>query len=318
MRYLLLLAASVSLSACSIFEQPAVHHSGYDVINSGHHALSGQYGQSAGCVSFDPCSDAGGYSVASAPSYQFAGHQNVIPAPEGYSPNTSLSIGPGEAVTFGSPGDCAPACSQGYAQDFSQVVYAQGHTHGHGTQYAGQQYGAGAPSAYYPAPIGALGLRGLSNSHTYGNLGGVIYDVDDANFGILGRLGYAFNSFFAAEAEGSLNVKNQEGTLTDGTTTLSASSGVDYNIAAFALARLPVTNALSVHARGGYDFRKFDAEITDGTTAISDSVDLDGFAYGVGAQYSVNPRDAIRVDYTRYENDLRNFDSVSATFVRKF
>lgn len=314
MRYLLLLAASASLSACSIFEQPHVYHSGYNI------SAAGQYDQSADCVSYDPCSAAGGYGVASAASYPQYAQQNVITSPADYSPATSLHIGPGTAVTFGSSQGCSQPCTSGYSQG-----QAQAYVYDHAVQNIGYQDFGGYPAAYgttyagyHHGPFGVPALRGRSNAYNYGNLGGVIYDVDDANYGLIGRIGRAFSPYFAIEGEGSLNLKGQDVSLTNGTNTITGSAGVDYNVAAFALTRLPLTKNISVHSRFGYDYRKFSAEITDGTTTADDSVKLDGFAYGGGAEFAFNPRDAVRLDYTRYENDRRDFDSVSATYVRKF
>lgn len=98
----------------------------------------------------------------------------------------------------------------------------------------------------------------------------------------------------------------------------------DYNVAAFAVARLPVGKRFSLHARGGYDFRSIGFKqslLVDDQLVDSDeeSVNLDGFAYGVGAEYALSPRSGLRLDYTEYRGGSGlGTESVSASFTRKF
>jgi len=177
---------------------------------------------------------------------------------------------------------------------------------------AGYGYGAGYGAHNIPA------LRGSNYrkpGHFYGTLGGVLYDTDIDSYGIEGRIGYNSGRILGAEVEGSFGIIDDTRTIT----AVDLETGVDYNIAAFALARLPISQRLSLHARGGYDFRKLSASGTDamGMTQELD-LNLDGFAYGFGGEYAISPRDGLRLDFTRYDNELGALESVSASYVRKF
>ena len=165
------------------------------------------------------------------------------------------------------------------------------------------------------APHGLRGPQNRKPGHFYATLGGVLHDTDLNSYGLEGRIGYNTGRFLGAELEGSVGLIDEE----DVVGTLTLDSGFDYNVAAFALARLPITESLSVHARGGYDFRKLSVSGTDTMGVTSDSsINLDGFAYGVGGEFALTPRDGLRVDYTRYDNEFGAADSVSASYVRKF
>lgn len=166
-------------------------------------------------------------------------------------------------------------------------------------------------------------LRGsYKSNYIYSNIGGVAYDAGGDLFGVVGRLGYQSDSFLGAEAEGTIGVNNT--TIEEAGITISG--GVDYSVAAFALARLPVSDKFALHARGGYHVTRVSAEADDGTAMISNAEAFDGFAYGAGAEFNVSERDSIRVDYTRYEYDAQDpnidnvasQDTVSVAYARKF
>jgi len=130
----------------------------------------------------------------------------------------------------------------------------------------------------------------------YGTLGGVLYDDDSEIFGIEGRLGYDSGYIFGAEIEGSIGVIDENNVVNEpliGDVDLNIEA--NYNIAAFAVARLPISSALSVHGRAGYDFRQLhvDGTAEDGTSEIV-SGDLNGFALGAGAEYSLSQRSGLR------------------------
>ena len=83
---------------------------------------------------------------------------------------------------------------------------------------------------------------------------------------------------------------------------------VDYQLAGFGTARMPITPRMSFRARGGY-------HLTD----LSGPSNEEGFAYGAGLEYALSPRDALRFDYTNYEIDgASNLDSLSIGYQRRF
>lgn len=187
-----------------------------------------------------------------------------------------------------------------------------GHNAQHGSQH-GQGYGYGQPPHL-------RGLRGPKRGNFYGTIGGVMHDTDLNSFGLEGRVGYDFGRILGAELEGSIGVIDEKETINDAALgDVQLSSGFDYNVAAFAVARLPLSQRVSVHARGGYDFRSLSVKGTadDGTSGKT-TIDLDGFAYGIGAEYALSPRSGLRLDLTSYDNEFGASESVSASYVRKF
>jgi len=91
------------------------------------------------------------------------------------------------------------------------------------------------------------------------------------------------------------------------------------SIAAFALARLPLSDRLSVHSRAGVHSTRFEDELDDGTQILSQNESSIGLAYGLGMEYAFTPRNDIRLDYTVYENDAGgNADSLAVAVSHKF
>ena len=164
---------------------------------------------------------------------------------------------------------------------------------GHGPRHSGY-----APSAHQYAPHpGYYGAKQHGPGYTYGSIGAVMHDVDDSGYGVQGRLGYQMGNVLGAEVEGATSV-------TDSGTAPS----VDYQIAGFGTAKMPITPRMSFRARGGY-------HLTD----LSGPSNEEGFAYGAGLEYALSPRDALRFDYTNYEIDgASNLDSLSIGYQRRF
>ncbi|WP_026942316.1 outer membrane beta-barrel protein [Hellea balneolensis] len=203
--------------------------------------------------------------------------------------------------------------SEHYVQEHAQ--YQQPSAHAYGTQL--ESYSG--PQNYYGSQGQVPRLRGAygqpKRGYKYGTLGASMYDVDSDVYGIQGRLGYQSASLLGAEIEGFAGLTEEKETA--GATTVKA--GVDYTAGAFGVLRSHLSPKLAVHARGGYHLTDISGEVITG--GVSTDVDLerqDGFAYGVGAEYSLSTRDFIRADYTRYDQDLGTNDSVSISYGRKF
>jgi len=155
----------------------------------------------------------------------------------------------------------------------------------------------------------------------------VAYDVGDSVYGIQGRAGYNFNPYLGVEAEASFGLIDQNIiSASSGSTTLSADVGVNNSFGAFAVARVPVSKGFSLFARGGYHATNFglnSTSIENGNTVTENiSQSYDGVAYGVGIEVATGLRNAVRLDYTRYQitTDLGDnaSDTVSVSFVQKF
>lgn len=239
--------------------------------------------------------------------YQGAAHHSGYQASQYGQYNYSCNSGtcaPGQSYSVGD----TSAHYQNYNQGNGPVhVYPNPYGYGGAaSQYAGGQYGA--------AQYGYPQLRDAHQQRRggiYGTLGAVMYDTDINNFGLEGRLGYDTGRIIGAEIEGSIGVINDNETA-DG---ISTSAGFGYNAAVFAVARAPISQRMSLHARAGYDFRNLKVSAVD---TVGGSANLDGFAYGVGGEYALTPRDGLRLDLTRYDNQFGAAESISASYTRKF
>jgi hypothetical protein len=95
--------------------------------------------------------------------------------------------------------------------------------------------------------------------------------------------------------------------------------GVDYSVAAFGTARLPLSRNISTHARLGYHSTRSSAEVNfDNNPDQKVTSTTDGIAYGAGIVMDITPVDAIRADFTRYEGDAQSNDAVSLAYLRRF
>lgn len=205
---------------------------------------------------------------------------------------------------YGDTGYGAPQQPAAYVYG-SQI---QGHPmHGPNAHGAHQGYGQA------PQLRGAYG-KNKRRGYKYGTLGVVAYDVDSDIYGLQGRLGYQSANFIGAEVEGSFGVIEDK--ETSGAIELKA--GVDYSVGAFARAVVPLGERFNVFARGGYHATEITGSATDATGTVEVSDSTDGFAYGAGAEWAFNPRDSIRLDYTRYDVGPGETDSVSLAYSRKF
>lgn len=218
-------------------------------------------------------------------------------------------------------GNCAPNNSYSVA-DNNTYQHAgqygapqQPSAHAYGSQVQGhlahgnQGYGYGQ----IPHLRGAYGSR-AQRGYKYGTLGGVLYDTDVDMAGIQGRLGFQSSKYFGAEAEGSIGLISHKERL--GTADLK--SNIDYSLAAFVRGVVPVSQRLNIFSRAGYHVTGIDASLSNSTTTINDSGSFDGFAYGGGVEYALNPRDAIRFDYTRYDLGPVDAESLAMSYARKF
>ena len=251
---------------------------------------------------------------------------------------------------WGAPASCEPqqlqlqqpACGGAYSSAQNQVAnypYAQQvptaqaygqpqqNYHGYTTQptYQGQPVYQGqqgyAQNTYGPAPyVNSRGgsSRGLRQSYTYGTLGATLYDVDTDLFGIQGRLGWQSKGLFGAEVEGSFGVSDDDNFVDFGGGFIEAETEIDTQIAAFAVARYPISNRFNVLGRVGYHNTEFDAELDDGVTVVEQDFSTDGIAYGVGVEYAFDPKTSVRADYTRYDFDGPDADALSLAVSRKF
>ncbi len=137
---------------------------------------------------------------------------------------------------------------------------------------------------------------------------------------ITARLGYKFTPMFSLEGEISSGVDdgefdynvdedefgfddNDDGDFDD-IIAASGDIGVNYLVAAFAKAEVPVSDMVNLHGRLGYGYIDLDASVTTpggGEINIEDSAD--GPAAGVGASLNFDNNWTIRGDYSYFDFD---------------
>lgn len=139
----------------------------------------------------------------------------------------------------------------------------------------------------------------------------------DANLGTLtARAGYQFNRYVGVEAEGGLGVDSGHFSTGAGA---RGSYSLDYSVGAFGVARYPVTHRIDVFARGGVVHARFKGKARIANNVARFGVKDEWLAGGAGVQFNVDGQNAIRGEFTRYEdNDSDDVSAWSLSYVRKF
>ncbi len=163
------------------------------------------------------------------------------------------------------------------------------------------------PYSPYDNPHAARGYK-------YASAGAVLYDFDSELYGIQGRAGYQSAGLFGGELEASIGLSTDSSQL--GTATVTRD--IDYSIAAFGVARIPLNEKINFLGRAGLHSTRVADTFEDGATLLS-SADTDaGLAFGIGVEYALSSRNSLRLDHTRYDLDAGGADSVSLAFATKF
>lgn len=319
MRLLILGISGLALGACS-FNGSGYGYGTNTGASYGHGSSYGVWqGQGYGSpCNLDPCAAAQQPPVYQPPVYQPPVYQPPVYQPPVYQP-----------PVIPTPTCHANPCGGSYA--VSPHAYS-------GVAYSGNGYPTGSYQPQTPSPYaygtqaqsygpannqGGYGYTAPKQDYMYGTLGAVWYDIDEAYAGIQGRVGYQSRSIFGAEAEASIGVIGEKSPFDQANPpgpdlVGEFNDSVDYSLAGFAVARLPISPNISAHARAGYHTTQFSNDVTINGTEQKNSTTLDGIAYGAGMEFALTPVDAIRADYTRYDNDVSGMNSVSLAYLRRF
>jgi outer membrane immunogenic protein len=164
---------------------------------------------------------------------------------------------------------------------------------------------SGAAIAQQPAPVQETGFN-LGAGYQYTDVGGNGYH------NALFRTGYEINEFFAVEGDLTLPLGDETVTVNG----VEHDSAFDYSLGAFAKAQYPVTETINVFARGGYTYANVRGTFLGGRQVD----DVDGWAWGGGAEWAFAGPNALRFDYTHadYVNDNGVSDSYAVSYVRRF
>lgn len=131
-------------------------------------------------------------------------------------------------------------------------------------------------------------------------------DIDSATpTALTVRVGGRLNDFLGGELEGSIGLSDDD--LGPGS---GADVGVEHQIGAYLVGRLPASENAVLLARIGYVESEFDA---DATGIVTNAVTEHGFSVGVGGEYMFTEQLGIRADYTiTGADDQAPFDSIEA------
>jgi hypothetical protein len=170
--------------------------------------------------------------------------------------------------------------------------------------------GAAALSA---AALAALPAAAQTQTSFYGNVGYTAIDADDVTLGALtGRVGAQFHPNFAVEAEAGFGVKDDSANVGG----VNVKGELKHSVALYGVGILPINDKFDLLARVGYGSSKLEASALG--TKVEGS--QESWNYGVGAQYSFDGANGVRVDYTRYDfdGDFDKADTWAVSYVRKF
>lgn len=159
-------------------------------------------------------------------------------------------------------------------------------------------------------------LAPAASAQVYGGVGYSAFQADvngeDVTVGaIMGRVGYKTNPFLGVEGEFSIGVQDDDFDVL-GTT---VSAGLDNEYGVFATGWLPVPLVGDLFGRVGYAHLSVEA---DAGGLGSFSQDGGGLAYGAGFQLSSIPFTKLRVEYTKYQPDDGDVDSLSLSALLQF
>ena len=141
------------------------------------------------------------------------------------------------------------------------------------------------------------------------NLGDQSLDINM----ITGRIGYRINDFIAVEGEAGFGLGGDDFDQAVPVDVLGTTVNVDTNIGldvnnyyiGFVRGIVPVSEQVELFGRVGYGAATAEADIRASAAGVSASgsvsEDIDGFAYGIGAQYNLTHHDGIRLDFTRLD-----------------
>ena len=157
--------------------------------------------------------------------------------------------------------------------------------------------------------VSLLFVAAPASAAVYGSLGYGQLMTDDLDFDLIaGRLGWGGDDkWYGAEFDLNIGLGEED----DGG---GGTVAVTSDIGAYGVAHFDVSDAFTVFGRVGYTVLRIEEKPGVDFSA-------DGWAGGVGGQFNIGERDAVRLDYTYrdFSEDLDDEFSVwSISWVRKF
>ena len=153
----------------------------------------------------------------------------------------------------------------------------------------------------YSASAGYTGISDAGN-----NLGAVTL-----------RAGADLGKYAGVEGEGAFGVADGGASFQGA----SVKTHLNYEYAAYAVARYPVLANANLFARVGYGHEELHASASANGSTVSATAGTDSLNYGVGGQYMFNGKDGLRLEWTRFDfrhDHVSPADSWTLSYVRKF
>ena len=148
---------------------------------------------------------------------------------------------------------------------------------------------------------------------------------------ITGRGGFQFSPYVGVEAEASFGWEDATTTFTETVedeeeeeveVDVSVATSLTYDVAAFLVGRLPMTDNASLLGRIGYGKTEYEFEATaelDGETETETMEgNAEGWRYGVGAEFFFNDMSGVRIDFMRTNTSEVDADSYTISYVHRF
>jgi hypothetical protein len=180
-------------------------------------------------------------------------------------------------------------------------------------------FAALAAAAAVAAPASAQTLPSYLAPVTYN--AGIGYSgihTDGADLGAISlRLGADFGKYVGVEGEGSFGVVDQDGSVSGVATKLHLND----QYAGYGVVRYPLLPNANVFARIGYGHSDIKASASAGGQSASETVGVDSWNFGAGAQYFFDAKNGVRAEYTRFDfqdRGVQDADTWTVSYVRKF
>ncbi len=163
-------------------------------------------------------------------------------------------------------------------------------------------------------PVAASAQTSRPGTTFYGTLGYDDSAFSHINLGsIQGRLGARFGHYFGVEGELAAGVKDDKLSVAG----VQAKIKQDSQEAIYGVGFLPLSENFDLLARLGYGHTSG----TGPTLGLASAVDGESWNYGVGAQYSFDGKNGVRLDCAREAFQRRSVESAnvwSLAYVRRF
>lgn len=152
------------------------------------------------------------------------------------------------------------------------------------------------------------------DSRAYATLGYTAIDTDQASLGaVTGRFGYKALPWIGAELEAGVGVEDESFDVSIGGT--GGTIELKHDVAAYAVAFLPLGDHFEAFARVGYGTSKIESSVA----AVRVLNEGESFNYGVGASAFLDGWNGVRVDWTQRDfQDGGEADTWSVSYVRRF